>query len=124
MQTISERIFEFMKTGPKHLSEIYAAIPDKTQKSICGRIAENIGRKFVKLKMGVYRNMEENEIVHIKEKKIRKYKEQVTKAALLDEIKQVDQKVEEKEEFNHAEILETLKLMQALIGKVVDKMVG
>jgi len=52
--TLTGRLVDSLKKGPKSLSELYDEFGDANQDSIRGRINENLGKKFIRLKRAVY----------------------------------------------------------------------
>ncbi|MGL5648236.1 MAG: DNA-methyltransferase [Clostridium sp.] len=65
-ESLSESIMNMFLGTDFTLEEVYDAIPEKPHTTIRGRIYDNIGKRFTKVKRGVYRVIEgENECIVI-----------------------------------------------------------
>ena len=107
-KTIGQKIYEFMGGEPKTISEIAEAFPEISKSSISGRLHENLGKKFERIGVGKFRPLIEEEIEQIQKAKIEKPAEEVQEPV--------------KVEANNRELVESLKLMRAVIDDTIRKL--
>ena len=109
-KTIGQKIYEFMNGEEKTISQIAEAFPEISRSSISGRLHENLGKKFERIGVGKFRPLTLEEIEQIQKQKVKIEKP----------VEEVKEPV--KVEANNRELVESLKLMRAVIDDTIRKL--